>query len=283
MSSFTSHHHLSAIGHQALSREFTYNQKTGELLKSVDSSNPIRYNKKGSPLVQVRGKSITAFKLAWFLHYGKPYEGEITPLDGNSKNLSLANLSTKETRLSPPVSEILRKRFNYNPLTGSITKIEVNPNRMTNTIKEASVFRKRDSRTQMNLLGFKKLTTHFIWCYMTGDYPPVGLFVDHIDRDVTNNKWDNLRLVTKQQNCSNRGDIKRKILYLRGVVKTSSGKLRARCMFNGKQYNGPSRLTQEEAHADYIELHKKLHSEFSNYSEKATDEDTAAVLEYLFK
>lgn len=265
MVAFTSHTYLKTIGHSALISEFNYTPETGVLLRNTDDSSPIKYNKAGSPLVGIRGRKITAFKLIWFLHYGEPYEGKIIPLDGNSKNLKLSNLSTKDNRPSPPSSEVLRKRYSYNPLTGVVTRIEVNPNRGTDIKKERGVFRKTDNRTIMSLIGFKKLTTHFIWCYMTGDYPPPHLFVDHVDRDVTNNQWKNLRLVTKQQNCSNMSNVKRETLYLRGVVKTDSGKLRAKCSFKGKQYLGASRLTQEEAHQDYIELHKKLHGEFSNY------------------
>ena len=265
MRCFSSHTYLKAIGHSTLLEIFKYDPDIGSLTLLLDASNPVKPNKYGSPLVRVKGRKITAFKLAWFLHYGEPFEGKISPLDGDSKNLKLSNLSTKVSRAAPPSSEVLKKRYNYNPITGVVTRIEVNPNRKTDTGKERGVFRKTDSRTQMNLLGFKKLTTHFIWCYMTGEYPPPHLFIDHIDRDVTNNRWNNLRMVTKQQNCSNMSQVKRETLYLRGVVRTDTGKLRAKCSFERKQYLGPSRLTQEEAHQDYIELHKKLHGEFSNY------------------
>ena len=265
MITFTSHTYLKTIGHSALISEFKYDPETGALLRNIDDSNPVRYNRAGSPLVKVKGRNLTVFKLVWFLHYGKPYQGKIYPLDGDSKNFKLSNLATKDTRGSPPSAEILRKRYFYNPLTGDIHRIEVNPNRKTDIKKKVGTFRKTDSRTKMSLIGFQKLSTHFIWCYMTGDYPPSHLFIDHIDRDVTNNRWNNLRLVTKQQNCSNMSNVKRETLYLRGVVRTDSGKLRAKCSFKGKQYLGASRLTQEEAHQDYIELHKKLHGEFSNY------------------
>jgi Drexlerviridae HNH endonuclease len=37
---------------------------------------------------------------------------------------------------------------------------------------------------------------HVIWAYMTGAYPNDKYYIDHKDHVRTNNKWDNLRLLT---------------------------------------------------------------------------------------
>lgn len=42
-----------------------------------------------------------------------------------------------------------------------------------------------------------------IWALHYGEWPPEHLMVDHIDRDVTNNHYTNLRLATNQQNQRN--------------------------------------------------------------------------------
>jgi hypothetical protein len=49
----------------------------------------------------------------------------------------------------------------------------------------------------------KYFAHRLIWKMAYGDIPD-GLMIDHIDRDGTNNRLDNLRLVTNQQNQMNR-------------------------------------------------------------------------------
>jgi hypothetical protein len=51
----------------------------------------------------------------------------------------------------------------------------------------------------MGNLAFKQ-ATHCIFYIMMHRWPRPGMFIDHIDGDVTNNRWSNLREVTPQQN-----------------------------------------------------------------------------------
>ena len=41
------------------------------------------------------------------------------------------------------------------------------------------------------------------WLYMTGDFAPEGLIVDHKNLIPHDNRWDNLRLLTKAENIRN--------------------------------------------------------------------------------
>ena len=43
------------------------------------------------------------------------------------------------------------------------------------------------------------------WLFMTGSFPPKGQEIDHINGDRSDNRWVNLRLVTRTQNNMNRG------------------------------------------------------------------------------
>jgi len=64
----------------------------------------------------------------------------------------------------------------------------------------------------------------FIWFWMTGEWPPEGMQVDHKNRVRDDNRWCNLRLGTPGQNQANTnryGD-------LRGISKTKYGKYRVR-------------------------------------------------------
>jgi hypothetical protein len=55
------------------------------------------------------------------------------------------------------------------------------------------------------MLGKQHYKMHrLIWIMFNGDIPD-GLLVDHIDRNISNNKIENLRLLTKSMNTRNRG------------------------------------------------------------------------------
>lgn len=57
---------------------------------------------------------------------------------------------------------------------------------------------------QMQVDGVVYLCHRLAWFYMTGGWPPPGLEIDHINRDRTDNRWSNLRVVTRSFNSSNR-------------------------------------------------------------------------------
>ena len=50
-----------------------------------------------------------------------------------------------------------------------------------------------------------------IFCMMSGRWPQPGMDIDHINRDVRDNRWVNLRECTRQQNIQNRNQGDRRI------------------------------------------------------------------------
>lgn len=85
-----------------------------------------------------------------------------------------------------------------------------------------------------------------------------GLVVDHIDRNPSNNRIENLRLCSETENHYNRW---RKGTKLKGTTRSGNRWL-AQIQVSGKKLHIGRFDTQEEAHQAYVEAAKKLHGEF---------------------
>jgi hypothetical protein len=92
------------------------------------------------------------------------------------------------------------------------------------------------------------------------------MVIDHIDRDASNNKWDNLRLATISQNAMNKAvgrDRKDKTLP-RGIFRCGNS-YRTSVMKEGvqhqKYFSGPNAL--EEAKTYVNSLRVELHGQFA--------------------
>ena len=98
----------------------------------------------------------------------------------------------------------------------------------------------------------KTFSVHrLLYSAFVGDIPD-KMFIDHIDRNKTNNKLDNLRLVTAQQNQFNRDP--------RGYSwDKEMKKWRAYIKLNGKTIHLGLFNTELEAKAAYLEAKDKLH------------------------
>ena len=95
------------------------------------------------------------------------------------------------------------------------------------------------------------LVHRLLYSAFVGDIPD-KMFIDHIDRNKTNNKLDNLRLVTAQQNQFNRDP--------RGYSwDKEMKKWRAYIKLNGKTIHLGLFNTELEAKAAYLEAKDKLH------------------------
>lgn len=262
---------------------FNYSPETGELTykknqppRGKAGETAIFFNPKiQSSLVSLKTRSHSAARIIWLYVYGEFPKCQLMFKDGDPQNLKLSNLvEISENPTHLPSQEELKEHLNYNPETGIMfwKKIPYYVRRVKVGDEFGCISKHKEGKYYCKLGVFNKHhkpLTHFIWCYMVGQYPSKGEVIDHIDRNPLNNSWINLRIVSQQQNCSNQTTrVETKRGLPRGVEKAKISYY-ARCMFKGVLHSGPLRATAEEAHADYIELHKKLHSEFSNYSEKS--------------
>ena len=91
-----------------------------------------------------------------------------------------------------PSLEKLQAVFKYNPETGILTRddkpVGCRGNGCGYTVKLDYVLYR---------------AARIIWKLQTGN-DPGEMYVDHINRDPYDNRWENLRLVTQQQNQMNR-------------------------------------------------------------------------------
>ena len=96
---------------------------------------------------------------------------------------------------------------------------------------------------------------HLAWLYMTGEWPDRQ--VDHIDTDATNNRWDNLRLATGQQNSWNNP---------RRGARYDKSRGRWLAAIRGKHIGVFK--TEAEAHETYRRAALELYGEFAHHSLK---------------
>lgn len=98
--------------------------------------------------------------------------------------------------------------------------------------------------------------SHVIWYMMTGEWPT--LQIDHINRDDGDNRWSNLRQVTNQQNCFNKGISKANTSGCTGVWwRESHQKWRAYIRVDGKlihlgHFKEYERAVQARKHAEEV-------------------------------
>ena len=89
------------------------------------------------------------------------------------------------------------------------------------------------------------------YAYLGLDITNTKIKVDHINRDPSDNRVCNLRLVTNQQNQFNRNP--------KGYYKTKYGRYQAHIMVNGVLEHLGTYATPEEAHNKYLEAKKIKH------------------------
>lgn len=164
----------------------------------------------------------------------------------------------------------LKSVFDYNPNTGDLSVRkdfkEVKsaggqsvgggryyPGKIVGTLKG------RHGHLRINVKGKVFLTHRVIFMWMTGKCPK---YIDHIDRNPSNNCWSNLRECTQSQNAMNQKFSKVNKSGFKGV-RFYCGAWRAYIMVNYKQINLGRFNNMEDAIKAREAASIKYHQEYS--------------------
>lgn len=117
----------------------------------------------------------------------------------------------------------------------------------------------RDGYVRVRRNGTEYRAHRLIWEMHNGPIPE-GILIDHIDGDSLNNRIENLRLATRQQNNAN--SISRTNTLPKGIIRVSN-RYRARLTFKGTTYSIGMYDTIEEAKLAYDTKNIELNGEFA--------------------
>jgi hypothetical protein len=150
-----------------------------------------------------------------------------------------------QKRRSLPAA-LLRELFRYEPETGKLfCKIDYGQRKAGWPAPRSSKLR-RDRRIFLRLSGIDYSVPVLIWTLVTGSPPTKE--IDHIDRDPQNNRWNNLRELSRGENQANTAKYKNNKTGLRGVHR-HNGRYRAFISVDGKNRHLGYFDTPEEAGA----------------------------------
>ena len=157
----------------------------------------------------------------------------------------------------PPLS-LLQEKLVYSPSDGLLKwRIAPRQSKVSDGDEFGNVTSLKGSNSTRQyrmgmLMGVNYLSHRLIWRYMTGE-DPGKLMVDHINRDGLDNRFENLRLVTRSENIRNQEGHARRKSKFKGVYKSKSrgkwnGRWWGQVRRNGILYSTKgSFFTQEEA------------------------------------
>lgn len=153
----------------------------------------------------------------------------------------------------------LKELLEYDPETGIFTR----KIRTTNSVRVGDKAGSPDRHGYILICvdGKKYQASRLAFLWMTGAFPKEK--AEHKDRTPLNNKWNNLRNSTQQQNQQNKAVQSNNKLGLKGVWAISPIRWRARIKANGKQIHLGVFKSPAEAHLAYIAAATKYFGEFA--------------------
>jgi hypothetical protein len=207
------------------------------------SGNPVPLGNKGNGrIVKIDGSLYSLSRLAIFYVLGFLPKA-VRYVDGDHNNLKIVNLRPILHHTTSKILDVV----NYDPATGEFTwKVDFF------SVKKGDLISSCDKTGYLRLSynGYRPFAHNIACLAMTGKLPPKGYEIDHINRIRDDNRWENLRVVTRSINHMNRCVEKKNKSGYRGVCKVKGciSKWKAYISVNRKQVTiGSSFDTPEEA------------------------------------
>lgn len=129
--------------------------------------------------------------------------------------------------------ERLKELLSYDPLTGHFRWLRKTCNHHNNFKSEMITTKDSKGYRIVKIDGRQYRLHQIAWCYMTGSFSEI--FIDHINGDKSDNRFDNLREATGSQNQWNTTVRRDNKSGFKGVS-FKDGKWRARCAVKGKTF-----------------------------------------------
>lgn len=155
-------------------------------------------------------------------------------------------------------ADCVRKLLNYDPSSGDFTRrVSLSPKTPAGSLA-GSIDDMGYVRIGVN--GKRYRAHQLAWLYMTGEWPDED--VDHINGFRSDNRWENLRSVSRKVNLQNRraNNPANKTSGLLGASWSRQANRWTSCIrINGKTRYLGLYDTAEEAHAAYVDAKRKFH------------------------
>lgn len=171
---------------------------------------------------------------------------------------------------SPELQKECLRLFDYNPLSGALKWKDNHQIRFIG--REAGSINHHGYR-RVNL-GKTKLHAHqIIWLMIYGELPPCE--IDHINGERDDNRLDNLRIASQQQNQQNAGVRIDNLLGVKGVRLRPSGRYQARVKLTDgsqsvKTFSSPIdaiswlAIQRNQSHGEYARTPEQIAAEERN-------------------
>lgn len=154
--------------------------------------------------------------------------------------------------------EELKEYLYYDPKSGEFHWIKI-PLKSSRRVGDRAG--STDGTVGYHTIKFKQKCyrrSRLAWFYMTGKWPTMS--IDHKDNNRSNDRWENLRLATRQEQLFNQ-----RLRTGKTTPKWSAKegkKFRAKMHFKGEYINLGLYLTAEEAHEVAAKYARTLHGNF---------------------
>lgn len=260
------------IALEELNMRIGYNKDTGGFFHKQEHFPSVKVGdavyeaiKNGGKYIKLSGKKYPSHRLAWYMYHGEWPNSNVMHKNGDKLDNSIDNLELAESvpdyiKANSSYMKKLHTPEHFEWTKENFQKLYYYENGQLYAYKDKlPIWRGLDKAgyASTNIAGVRKYYSHIIWFYHHGEFPSVGLEIDHIDHDRSNNRIENLRLVTRRENCMNKANK----THLTGVRKQAHG-WSAHIGIGGKTIRiGSGYKTEQEAHEaylKYIEDHPEL-------------------------